>query len=158
MNRVSRITFELKKHDKELYAAWLNGKICILRKKVRHEVYIVDGQTIVYAKPDKQLIWALTDNWKMTGNPVEWGLEAIKAKIYRHDVWVNESFIPEMFKGYEKDEESNNRKMDTEFEGFASEFRAAVKKDFGDVNTSTLKKTDLRRIKDGYRKQDIRYK
>lgn len=150
--RVTRLTNELQRHDRQLVAEWHNENICIFRKALTHEQYDVDGQTIVYFKPVKHFLWALTKDWRMASEPADWGLEAIMAKVKESDLWHRDKLANELIKDYEKRDESNKREAGNQIEDFCHEFRPAFKKTFSDYNTSTLEKVDLRRKKDGCRK------
>lgn len=152
MNRAMRITREIQKHDNRLYADYLMGQLCVFRKTTRYEEYDVDGQSLIYARPDKYLIFAITDNWQMSGRPVDWGLLPIRARLNAMDMQQREDFMKELEDSYEKDAKSMDRKLDTSLEGFLYESRDKFKSDFKDINTANLAKIDKRRIRDGYRK------
>lgn len=152
MNRAMRLTNEVQKHDRLLFADWLMGQLCVFRKTVRHYAYEVDGHTIIHARPDKHLIFAITDNWKMSGRPVEWGMEPVRARLNAMDMQQRADFMQELEASYEKDAKSMDRKLDNSLESFLYDARDKFKSDFKDINTANLAKIDKRRIRDGYRK------
>ncbi len=152
MTRARRITEELFQYDPMLFARKEDGMIKIFRRSKRIEWSEVDGNSVGFVKEDPHFVCALTHNWSVTGKPVDWGLEPISKKIKENDLWKRDRLADELIASYEKQAESRDRHTKNETEAFLSEFRPQFARAFNDVNTSTLAKTDKRRIYDGHHK------
>lgn len=104
--------------------AWLDRSIYLLSSRERHD-----------------LVFALTDNWNITGTPVDWGIEPIMARIKAMDMWNRglRDIIDTMDKETEKVEESKERNMKNNVESFLYDFKSEFAKATKDINTSQLK-------------------
>jgi len=149
MGRVDILNSRIRGHDSKLFVAKHGeGKLCVFREGFRMETYILDGgQTLHVPRPSPHLVFALTDNWKLTGNSVEWGIEPIMKKIRDSDLW-NRDIVGDLEKQELKREESNSRRLKHETEDFLYDFQPRFKKAFADVNVGGLAKKDLRRKKE----------
>jgi hypothetical protein len=153
MGREQTITRAIRRYDRDLYAKVVHGRIDIMRRTARYESYNIDASTrLLFARPIEQLIFSLTDNWNINGNPVEWGILPILARLKAIDCWNRGDFLQELESAYERCEMSEKRNLKNNTEGFLMEFHSAFRNTFKDINTSTLNKIDRRRIKDGYYK------
>jgi hypothetical protein len=74
-------------------------------------------------RPNPQFILALTDNWKLDGNPVDWGVEPLGRMLRSMDAWNNDSYFSEMVKRREMEEEDRNRMRMNEFRAIAADSR-----------------------------------
>lgn len=147
MARIDRVRQTVNMHDSQLTAKLDNGIIGVYRKAHTCERYKLEGGlTLVVTKPFHHFIFALTDNWNVTGKPVEWGLDPIVNRLKAIDTWNREDMIDEMIESYEEEKKSNERNLKNNVESFLREFRRPFAKAFNDVNTSTLEKTDRRRL------------
>ncbi len=149
MTRAQRITREIQTYDPYLFAKKENGMIRIFRRVKRLEYLEFEGKMVGFLKEDPHLVCALTHNWSVNGEVVEWGILPIMEKIRSCDLWKNEKIADELIASYEKAAESRDRHTKNETEAFLSEFRPQFARAFDDVNTSTLAKTDNRRKYDG---------
>lgn len=145
MRRADRITSALKKHDSELYCVeHMEGKLCVMRKSHRWETYSLDeDSTLQYLRASPFFIFALTDNWKLTGNPVDRGIEPIMARIKAIDLW-NRDLASEIIDQTEKEYAEKDRDRNNKVESFLYDFRSQFKKTFSDVNVSNLKKEKIK--------------
>lgn len=150
MSREQEINRIIQRYDRELVAQRdFKGTMCVWRKAYRFEEFEFDGKRFLFSRPDLKLVFALTDNWTQSGRPVDWGLEPILNRLKSIDVWRDPDFAEKLIAQYEQDEQSNRRNLRNTVESFLIDYRRQFAKTFGDVNTSTLAKTDRRRIKDG---------
>lgn len=152
--RAETITRKLREHDRELYCGKnKEGTLCVFRNTRTTEAYEVDGSTIIFVRTSPYYVFSLTRDWTARTEPVEWGIEPIMQKVRYGDLWNNDQLVEDLIKGYEKDKESSERDFQNETEAFLKDWRRQVAKDFADVNTSTMDKTDPRKKwekKNGY--------
>lgn len=135
-SRVRTLTRHLKAHDSQLYAAChKEGRIDIYRKSS-------------YGESPPHLIFPLTDNWAVSGRPVEWGIEVILARINAMDLWRSDSVAEDLIKSYEKRSEAQERDRKNNMESFLYDFAPQFAKATNDINTSCLEKIDGRREKE----------
>ncbi len=92
-----------------------------------------------------QFIAALTDNWNVTGNPIDLGIDPLLWKIQEMDSWSKGSVLDEMRRGRERAKEDRKRQQKNENKARAYDMRKEFAKAVNDINTSTLKKVDRRR-------------
>lgn len=143
--REGRITKELQKHDRKLYCSRNNdGVMCVYRKSKRYERFdLGEKEHLLYSIPSPHFIFALTDNWKSNGRPVDWGLEVISARIKAMDLWSRD-VASELIKEYEKDAETSSRDAQNSMESFLYDFRNQFKKTFSDTRVANMDKTKIR--------------
>lgn len=149
MGRAERITEYLKTYDSKLYcASSKEGKLCVYRNSTRYESYSLDDDSILtFARPAPHYIFALTEDWSMKTESVDWGLLPIMDRIRSSDLQQRD-IVGELEKHYEAQEKSNARDRMNKTEDFLHEFRDSFKNTFKDVNTASLEKKDLRRLND----------
>lgn len=149
MGRAERITQAIKLHDRELFCERSEeGKLCVYRKSHRVEPYRLDDESVLYfVRPTPYFVFALTHNWRLTGMPVEWGIEPIMARLRAIDLW-NRDVAGDIIQQELKEQESRERDLRNTTESFLLDFRKQFAKTFNDVNTSTLEKKDSRRLYD----------
>jgi hypothetical protein len=146
-SRVKFIDRVVKGHDRELMARRNNeGKILILRQSKRFvPFHQSENETYFHLVDSPHLVCALTDSWSVSGKPVEWGSMPIIERLKLHDVWNNEEFI-RRFEEYEDNlEKSKARQMRNQNEAFLGEVHSKFKKDWKDINTSNMDKSESRR-------------
>ncbi len=138
----------VKSHDSKLYCNRnAEGKLCIYRESYRWEHHFIDGVSVHFARPTPHFIMALTHNWHMHGQSVEWGFEPILARLKAMDLH-NRNLAEDLIKNYDKAEVTKQRDASNKNEDFLREFRPQFAKTFADINTSTLKKVDRRKTDD----------
>lgn len=146
-----RMTAELRKHDKRLYASRNPvGLVLILRKPDRLEASDYNQSEPDTKDLNTQLILALTDNWTVNGKPVEWGIEPVMSRIHEMDSWRDPEMTQKMRKGREREQEAKERAQKSLIRETALDMRREFAKATNDINTSTLEKVDNRRKKDAY--------
>jgi hypothetical protein len=151
MGRVESITRELQNYDGQLFAKRVQGRIDVMRKGHRMEYCgQLDDGALYHSRRADHYIFSLTENWSVSGKPVDWGILPILARLKAIDCWSRDDFMQELEESYEKNKKSKERDFSNTVESFMYEFRSAFKKTFNDINTSTLPKIDRRRNKDGY--------
>lgn len=134
VGRIERITSEVRNYDRELYCAMNSeGKPCIYRKSKRTEVFdLGDGNVLLNVRPAPYYIFALTHDWKPTGEVVDWGLVPIIQRLREIDGWKRD-LMQEFEKNEEKANESQDRKRKNQMEDFSYVLRDHVKKETKDV-------------------------
>jgi hypothetical protein len=97
-------TKALQRHDRDLFAGRTkDGALCVFRKVKRFKpVCVSEGFSLLNLTEDKEFIFALTDNWTLSGKPVEWGIDRVLDRIRQHDSWANERFFEELDRENEK--------------------------------------------------------
>lgn len=126
MTRVRQVTKELKKHDSCLYAQETKpGRIDIYRESK-------------FSCNPPHFLFSLTDTWKPTGRPVEYGLLVIMDRIRALDLWNNTEFMENYIKTAEKEKESKDRSRRNNIEAFLYDFRSQFAKATDSINTSLL--------------------
>lgn len=151
MDRASRITRELKYHDRDLYCEKVeSGTICIFRKIPHVEVYTMDGgERLVNVRSTPHFVTALTHNWGAGGEPADWGLDNILNRVKSLDLWSTENIHQHMISNYEKANKAMERDQDNKMEDFAREFRRDFQKATSDIRVCNMDmKKDLRRLKE----------
>lgn len=156
MGRAEYLTKMLKSFDRQLYCAKNGeGKLCVYRNSIRWEDYELprdlsnsEGTVILRtARPAPFFIFALTEDWKPQGRPIDYGYDQILDRLRAHDMW-NRDLIAEQEKQYDKAKESADKESLSKAEDFAREIRPQFKKAFSDVNTSSMSKKVERVRKD----------
>ena len=148
--RLRRINEVVKQFDRNLFAYDSSGKVLIMRQASRLEASDFNQSAPDLARMNPQLIFALTDSWKVDGNPVEWGLEPIVDQLKQRDSWAQADLFRNMVKKREQDESDKQRANRNELRAQAADLRRDFARATNDINTSTVEKVDRRRKKDGY--------
>lgn len=141
-----RITRHLRKYDKDLIARVETDKICIFQKRKRFVEYDFEGMRLFYLTPYYDYVFSLTDNWALSGNSVPWGIEVILARLRAIDLLQDPKFLEAIENDNQKVDERDARRRRNNAEAFARDMRRSFAKAFDGINTSTLEKTDRRRI------------
>lgn len=144
MGRLEDVSRFVKRFDSLLFCERKEGKLCVLRKGTRVESYDVNGILIDFLRPAPHFVFALTDNWNLTGEPCDRGLEQIRNRLVENDLW-NRDLVAEIRKRDEERIKSKDRSLDNHIESYLLDHRREFAKATSDVNTSTLNKTDRRK-------------
>lgn len=147
MGRAKQITSFIRRYDPELYCEGKDGMLCIYRKSQRIESYDFEGTVIHYVRPAPFFIFALTHDWSATGRPVDWGCLPILERLQQCDLHKRD-MASEIERQEEKRTEEVARERANKTEDLFKDMRKTFAKATNDINTSTLKKTDLRKIKE----------
>lgn len=145
---VSRI---VSQYDPNLFAERnSSGVVCVFEKVKRYtKAYDIEGMPVYDLAIFQELVFPLTDNWSLSGNPKEWNKDEIREKLQKSDFLKNEKLIDEMDALNEKKEEIREKDFRNETEAFVSDNKRGFQKVFSDINTSNLSKADHRkRIRD----------
>ncbi len=148
---LSSYTKALKSYDRELFAGRTkDGVACVFRKHKRFvPVSEWNGGRLMTLMEDKQLIFALTENWLASGRPRSWGIDHVIDRIKAIDSQANERLFEEMDAHNEKVDQSKRREMRNEMEAFWSHERRRFAKATDDILTHSLSKDEPRkRLKD----------
>lgn len=138
---VSKISKLVKSYDPELRAECLMFPRIDIYRQCRNKT------------SPPYYVFSLTDNWTLTGKPVEWGSEPILARLKAMDLWNSGVGLEEVLEHNEQVDLSRERARKNNIESFLYEFRSQFSKTFSDVNTANMKKIDRRKeIENGYRK------
>ena len=139
---LGRLNSMLFNYDRELYAKQGNDcKITVYRKAKTWESYVLeDGTALTYAKDSDHYIFALTDNWSMSGNVRHWGLEPVLSHLKEIDPWRDPTINERMIEQHEKKLKERESFSKNKHEELAFSMRDDFKKSFSDINTSTMKK------------------
>lgn len=144
MGRAERITEFIRAHDSKLFAKYSSGTLCIYRQSSSVEWFDVDGSSIGFVRSTPHLIMALTQNWHVLGQPVDWGLDVILERLQKIDLW-NRDLAQEAEDQYDEHKAKTARDASNKHEDFLREFKAPMQQAFNDINVSNLKKIDKRR-------------
>lgn len=137
--KVLRLNKEVKAYDPDLFARRTpGGMIQICRLKNRWTAYEIDGAILQASSPDTQIILALTDNWVVTGKPVDRGLEPTMSRLREMDQWRDDSGYSQLVREREREEELKKRRIKNEMRARAYDVRRDFAKVTNDINTSSL--------------------
>lgn len=133
MERIKSLNRILKSYDRELYAQ--------CTKLPRIDVYRRnrDGLSAPH------FVFALTDNWSVSGRPVEWGLEVVIQRLKAIDLWNNGETFEDLEKQYEKKAEQGQKNLKNDIESFLGEFRHQFARATDGINTGTMDKKTSRK-------------
>lgn len=138
MGRVREISRNLKAYDKELYAQ--------CNKPPRIDVYRQNRDKL----SPPHFVFSLTENWTPTGKPVEWGIEVILARLKAIDLWGNGQTADQLNEANAKIDESRERTVRNNIEGFVSEFRSQFAKATDGIRVANMKKLYRKENSNGY--------
>lgn len=144
MGRMNQVTRFVKTHDSKLYCERREGKLCVCRKDQRIESYDIDGSSVDFILPASHLVFALTDDWTLSGQPREWGLLPILDRLKEHDLW-NRDVAKDVLAQKERRSKSRDRDVDNHIEAYLKEHRRDFARATNDINTSNLSKKENRR-------------
>jgi hypothetical protein len=143
--RIKRLTQELQKHDRCLFAQETsNGMVQVWRKADRWGAADLLREETGFSQP-LQFITALTDNWKLDGIPVDHGIDPLMFRIRQMDSWQQGTQLEAMRKRRDSEDEDRKRQRNNENRAIAADLRKDFAKATNDINTSILEKADARR-------------
>ena len=96
----------------------------------------VEGEEATRLHP--QFILALTDTWTLQGQPVEWGMEPIMAKLRSMDSWREDTILDSIVAERERREASKAQTNKNEFRARAYDLRKEFAEATNDINTTGL--------------------
>lgn len=125
MTRAERLTQAVMTYDKALYVIQTSsGCYQVWRKEFPKDW---DGLTFS-ARSEKQFILALTNDWTLTGTPVEWGIDPLLNKLKEMDAWRDDSYYGQMVKERETNEANKHRRFKNNVRAMALDIRKDVAK------------------------------
>lgn len=141
-------TKALKRYDRDLFVERTkDGALCVFRKVKRFVPECVsEGFSFLNLIEDKQLVFALTDTWTVSGKPVDWGIDDVLGRVQKLDCWANKNFVEEMDAENEKIDAIRQKDLKNEMEAFWSDERERVKRATSDILTHSLSKDNKRQI------------
>jgi hypothetical protein len=154
MFRANQISKEVRQYDRDLYCIKGETHHVIMRKAFRVRQYEVDGVTLVCFERKDDPVFHLTDNWNVSGNPIDWGIEPIMKMLRYSDPRNSGAFLHEKDALNAKFEASQLRARKNMFEGMAQEVLPVYKKIRSEVNLANANKSDIPLMK----KHEARFK
>ncbi len=149
-SRVRILNKHLKSYDWQLVSMRLGDRINVYRYNTYWEPFEWQNKKYLYAKKVPQFILSLSENWLADGKPVDWGIEPLMRKIREMDQWRDDSMYENLTKQRERFKELKEREFKNNVKALAYDMRRDFAQATNDINTSTLEKTDKRRLKDGH--------
>lgn len=145
----TRLTGTVQRHDEKLFVKKDDfGRMVVWREGFDLITYNVDGSIIHCLSPSPRFIMALTENWSLSGEPCEWGVEPLLERLKAIDSWNLQSFVNAEMEGLnERSDESRRRSMNNKLEAAAYESYGVFKKTFADINTANMNKIEKRKLK-----------
>lgn len=148
--RVKRITQELRKWDRTLFAHRRpDGTIQVLRQAERFSAADALSEAPDLASLRPQFILALTDNWNLTGKAVDMGLEPLMRRIMDMDLWRDPDSVNQMRARRERAERDKQRARRNEIRALAADMRRDFARATDGINTGGMEKADPRRKANG---------
>lgn len=150
---ISYINRHVQRYDRELFAERNKERIVLIkRRNFRWVPYEFEGATYCNLVPSPQFIFALTNNWRANGSPVEYGAEWVLSKLKGQDLWEDKDLIAKLDAENDKVDERKRRDFKNKTEDYLYDRHSQIKKAWSDINTSSLSKIEKRRIRNEYRK------
>ena len=144
-------TRALKRYDVDLYAGRTkDGALCVFRKHKSFElVFDEDGLKLFNLVTRPQFIFAITENWGLSGKPCQWGIDHVLDHVRKIDTQANERLFEEMDEANDRVDKAERRKMRNEIESFWIDNRREFVKATDDILVHSLSKDEPRkRLKD----------
>ncbi len=147
--KVNRLNQKLRQYDRNLIAKESdNGMIQVWRLADKWSSADLCSDDFGSSRP-MQFIFALTDNWTVTGKPVDLGIEPVMDRVREMDLWSKVSFLDEMRKNRDRVKAIKEQTKRNEIQAMAYDMRKDFAKATNEINTSTLEKVESRRTKYG---------
>lgn len=150
--RALQIQKSLRKFDEKLFLNQnYKGELQIMRESFKQVSYMLDGKVIVNIEPSNHYICSLTQDWTSRTPPVDWGILPILEHMRAIDCQNKDSLVNKLEEMHVKAAEVKKKDFKNKTEDFCRyQLRDAYKKATSDINTSNLKKIDLRKKKERY--------
>jgi hypothetical protein len=147
--KVIRLNQELRRYDRSLFAQKQgSGMIQVWRKADKWSASDLSYDETQSSNP-MHFVLALTHNWTVSGQCVDWGLEPVMARIHEMDLWSKQSFLDDLRKQRDRAKAIREQSNRNEIRARASDMRKEFAEATNEINTSTLEKVDSRRTKYG---------
>ena len=139
LRQVSRL---LKRYDPDLFPKrHLDGTLGIMRKRRGWDFYRYDaGYTFWFAKDWDDLVIPVTDNWNVSGKPVDWGIEPIYWQMQKQDAWRDDGDYDRFCAQRAREKKDSDRRFKNEVRAIAYDLRKEFAQATNDINTSRIEK------------------
>lgn len=119
---LSSYTRALKRYDPDLYAGHTRDGVACVFRKIKRYVPIAewDGGRLMDLIRDKQIIFAITDTWLVSGKPRQWGIDDVLGHVKKIDAFANARLFDEMDAENDRVDQSKRKAIRNEMEGFWS--------------------------------------
>ena len=122
--RENRITQEVRKVDPLLYAVRTNaGMIQVWRKADKPTIEGLTEFEDSSKTGSAYFVLALTDNFKLTGRPVDIGLEPLSRKLREMDTWSDPDQFTNMVKRRDNETKDKERTKSNNMRAIAADLR-----------------------------------
>lgn len=128
--RLDSLNRWLQMYDKSLFAKVSYGRVDVCRKvdSLHKALTVTEDQP-----PSSQYIFSLTDNWKITGTPVDRGHMPILHHLQWLDSWNDDRMFDKMKRNREREEENAARANRNEIRAQAYDMRREFAKATNDI-------------------------
>lgn len=119
--RLARLNKAVKDYSNDLYVVQTGGGTY----QVWRRAYPIDVSGVTHTKRgmNEHFLFALTDDLKMTGNPIEMGIEPIMSILRSQDSWRDDGHYDRILAERKRLEEVEDREKTNKFEDIAREIR-----------------------------------
>ncbi len=137
-------TKALRRYDRDLFAERTrDGAACVFRKVKRFvPVCVSEGFRLMNLIEDKQFVFALTDNFTLSGKPIDWGIDDVLGRVQKLDAWANNDLFEKMDAENERVDQTRRKDLKNEMEAFWSHERDRFKSATSDILTHSLSKDE----------------
>lgn len=126
-----------------------------MRKRRDFDFYVFDnlGMSLWFARDWDDLVIPITHNWHYMdadfspGIPVDWGIEPILQQVQKSDSWRDDSDYQKFCDSRNQKAQDKERSNRNEFRAIAADMRKDFARSTNDINTSSLERSDKRRLK-----------
>lgn len=132
-----RIEKALKAHDSKLFVIKTHRGVLQVYREPEKSLGLYRPD-ISGSIPTPMLVFCLTDNWRLDGRPVRWGVEPVMNRLRAMDSWADSLSFDEMKSNRERLEADESRQRTNEFRAIAADMRRDFAKATNDINTSTI--------------------
>ena len=139
MSYAQSMTDYLKIYDRLLFCKKIGEQHFVYRKSHRWESFDLNGVSLAVLRDNSHFIFALTDNWKKSGNPVEWSKMVVWDRLRMIDSH-NRDVLEGLINDYEKAHEDKARQDRNQIEDTVREMAPQFKKAFSDTITANMDK------------------
>lgn len=140
--RVRYLNKHLKKYDSKLFCARAGDKIDVYRNVYRQDVYKIGDETLIHLVEVPSHVLSLTEDWTVTGRPVDWGVEPLLQRLRKMDTWNHDSWS-EAEAGAERNRALKKRRLKNKLDDIGYEVQPYFKKAADEFNFSNVSKESI---------------
>ena len=137
----------VKRYDPRLFIIKSSDGVIKVYRRTQDRAYW-DDETLLDTHVPCTFVLALTHDWTLQGRPTDWGLEPLWQRLLEMDGWRNDRIGEEMRLERNRAAEIRERSTRNTIRAKAYDLRSEFAKATNEINTSTMEKTDYRRIRD----------